>query len=49
VARGKVTVNGTKLETGDGLKVQDTEALTIENGENAEVLVFDLPADRTLS
>ena len=49
VARGKVTVNGTALETGDGLKVQDAEALTIEKGQDAEVLVFDLPADRALS
>ena len=49
VARGKVTVNGTALETGDGLKVQDAEALTIEKGSEAEVLVFDLPGDRVLS
>jgi redox-sensitive bicupin YhaK (pirin superfamily) len=46
VARGKVTVNGTALETGDGLKVQDTDMLTLEKGQEAEVLVFDLPADR---
>jgi redox-sensitive bicupin YhaK (pirin superfamily) len=49
VARGKVTVNGTALETGDGLKVQDAEALTIEKGKDTEVLVFELPADRPLS
>jgi redox-sensitive bicupin YhaK (pirin superfamily) len=46
VARGKVTVNGTALETGDGLKAQDTDMLTVEKGQEAEVLVFDLPADR---
>jgi redox-sensitive bicupin YhaK (pirin superfamily) len=49
VARGKVTVNGTALETGDGLKVQDAEALTIEKGQDTEVLVFELPSDRALS
>jgi len=49
VARGKVTVNGTTLDTGDGLKVDDTELLTIENGREAEVIVFDLPTDRTPS
>jgi redox-sensitive bicupin YhaK (pirin superfamily) len=49
VARGKVTVNGTPLKTGDGLKVQDAEALTIGHGDNAEVLVFDLAADRAVS
>jgi redox-sensitive bicupin YhaK (pirin superfamily) len=46
VARGKVTVNGTALEAGDGLKAQDTDMLTLEKGQEAEVLVFDLPADR---
>jgi redox-sensitive bicupin YhaK (pirin superfamily) len=46
VARGKVTVNGTALETGDGLKAQDTDMLTVEKGQEAEVLVYDLPADR---
>jgi len=49
VARGKVTVNGTTLDTGDGLKVDDTELLTIENGREAEVIVFDLSTDRTQS
>jgi quercetin 2,3-dioxygenase len=43
VARGKVTANETKLDTGDALKHTDVEKLTLADGGNAEVLVFDLP------
>jgi redox-sensitive bicupin YhaK (pirin superfamily) len=43
VARGAVTVNGEALETGDALKVTDSRTLTVEQGQSAEVLVFDLP------
>ena len=43
VARGTVHANGTKLDAGDGLKLTDVEALTLADGEGAEVLVFDLP------
>ena len=42
VARGRVTVNGHRLEAGDALKTGQG-VLEIENGEAAEVLVFDLP------
>ena len=42
VARGRITVNGQELQAGDALKTGDG-ILEIENGENAEVLVFDLP------
>jgi redox-sensitive bicupin YhaK (pirin superfamily) len=42
VARGAVSVNGTPLKAGDALKATDVGRITIENGENAEVLVFDL-------
>jgi redox-sensitive bicupin YhaK (pirin superfamily) len=42
VARGRVTVNGHRLEAGDALKTGQG-VLEIENGEGAEVLVFDLP------
>ncbi|HWU96998.1 MAG TPA: pirin family protein [Oxalicibacterium sp.] len=42
VARGAVEVNGVALRTGDALKVSDTDTLTIANGQQAEVLVFDL-------
>ena len=42
VARGRITVNGHKLEAGDALKTQDP-VLELEQGAGAEVLVFDLP------
>ncbi|HKZ72425.1 MAG TPA: pirin family protein [Steroidobacteraceae bacterium] len=43
VARGKLAVNGTPLQAGDALKLSDTPRVTLQNGENAEVLLFDLP------
>jgi redox-sensitive bicupin YhaK (pirin superfamily) len=42
VARGKVTVNGTELGEGDGVRVRHEEALDFSQGHDAEVLVFDL-------
>jgi len=42
VARGRVTVNGHRLEAGDALKTEEG-VIEIEGGEQAEVLVFDLP------
>lgn len=43
VARGGVTVNGTALKAGDGLKLAREERVTIADGRDAELLVFDLP------
>ena len=43
VARGALTANGVALEAGDALKLTDTTALTLRDGRNAEVLLFDLP------
>jgi redox-sensitive bicupin YhaK (pirin superfamily) len=43
VARGTVTANGTVLNNGDALKLTDTEELVLQQGQEAEVLVFDLP------
>ena len=43
VARGAVTVNGHALNAGDALKT-DGGTIDIENGQGAEVLLFDLPA-----
>jgi len=43
VARGQLQVNGITLEAGDALQVSDEAQLTLENGNDAEVLVFDLP------
>jgi redox-sensitive bicupin YhaK (pirin superfamily) len=42
VARGKVTVNGQPLAAGDALKASGEAAIELENGEQAEVLLFDL-------
>jgi redox-sensitive bicupin YhaK (pirin superfamily) len=42
MARGRATVNGHRLEAGDALKT-DAGLIEIEGGEQAEVLVFDLP------
>ncbi|MCA3183083.1 MAG: quercetin 2,3-dioxygenase, partial [Cupriavidus sp.] len=44
VARGRVTVNGQPLETGDAAKLDGESAVSLEKGADAEVLVFDLPA-----
>jgi quercetin 2,3-dioxygenase len=43
VASGSVNVNGVALQAGDALKLTDAEKLSLSNGRNAEVLVFDLP------
>ena len=42
VARGTVTVNGEALKAGDAAMITDTSSVTVENGEHAEVLLFDL-------
>lgn len=43
VARGAVRANGVALGTGDALKLAEAPALTLDEGRDAEVLVFDLP------
>ncbi len=43
VARGKVTANDNPLSAGDALQVTDGTWLRLSGGEDAEVLVFDLP------
>ena len=42
VARGSVEVNGVPLAEGDGAAVSGAEAVTLADGDAAEVLVFDL-------
>ena len=42
VARGAATVNGQPLGSGDALKADGESEIVIENGNNAEVLLFDL-------
>jgi redox-sensitive bicupin YhaK (pirin superfamily) len=46
-ARGTVTANGSALNTGDALKLTDTEELVLKQGSQAEVLVFDLPGSKS--
>ena len=43
VARGSVTVNGHRLEAGDGLALKDESRLDIRGEGEAEMLLFDLP------
>jgi hypothetical protein len=43
VARGQVTANGETLRAGDALKLTDRTALSLQQGADSEVLVFDLP------
>jgi redox-sensitive bicupin YhaK (pirin superfamily) len=45
VACGSVKANGTALEAGDALKITDGSRLTLTEGRDAEVLVFDLPGE----
>ena len=42
VARGSITVNGERLAAGDALKTDDCK-ISVVDGSQAEVLVFDLP------
>ncbi|QCP62012.1 pirin family protein [Pantoea sp. SO10] len=42
VARGSIEVNGVKFKEGDGARVRNESALQFANGDDAEVLVFDL-------
>jgi quercetin 2,3-dioxygenase len=42
VARGSVSVNGTRLTEGDGARIRNERTLNFTDGDQAEVLVFDL-------
>ncbi len=42
VARGSVRLNGTALGAGDGAAIPQAGTLTLDNGDDAEVLVFDM-------
>jgi len=42
VARGRLNANGQPLEAGDALKATDTAEVVLEQGVDAEVLLFDL-------
>jgi redox-sensitive bicupin YhaK (pirin superfamily) len=44
VARGSITLNGTRLDQGDGAAIEKESVLAIEaTGEEAEIFLFDLP------
>ena len=43
VVRGEVRVNGRKLSSGDALKVERENLITLDEAREAEVLLFDLP------
>ncbi|MGV3570724.1 MAG: pirin family protein [Ramlibacter sp.] len=45
LVRGELTVNGSKLSAGDAARLQGESQLTLADGKDAEVLVFDLAAD----
>jgi redox-sensitive bicupin YhaK (pirin superfamily) len=42
VARGSITVNGSVLDTGDGVALAEVDAISLRDGRDAEVLVFDM-------
>jgi hypothetical protein len=43
VIRGRVSVNGTELAGGDAVKISQEQAVTLDQAEAAELLLFDLP------
>jgi redox-sensitive bicupin YhaK (pirin superfamily) len=43
VARGSLEVNGTELKAGDALKIEQETRITLDQGQDAEILFFDLP------
>jgi len=43
VVRGKLSVNGSPLQSGDALKASGIAEIVLEKGGAAEVLLFDLP------
>jgi quercetin 2,3-dioxygenase len=43
VASGSIAVNETRLNAGDGVKITQPGRFALQNGRDAEILVFDLP------
>lgn len=43
VARGSLAMNGMALAAGDGVQVTEATDLVLDNGKQAELLLFDLP------
>ena len=44
LVRGSLMVNGTTLNAGDGARIRNDSLIDIQQGHNAELLVFDLRA-----
>jgi hypothetical protein len=42
VARGAVSVNGEALKAGDAAKLEGVSKVTLDQGVDAEVILFDL-------
>jgi hypothetical protein len=43
VVRGGASVNGTALAAGDAAKLERETSVSVDHGDNAEILLFDLP------
>lgn len=43
LARGRASVGGATLRSGDGVKFTDARSIEVSRGQAAELLVFDLP------
>ena len=43
LVRGRLSLNGQAMATGDGAKIADESTLQFAAGEEAEILLFDLP------
>ena len=44
VARGSIAINETRLNAGDGVKIDSSGALLLQHGREADVIVFEVPA-----
>jgi quercetin 2,3-dioxygenase len=45
VARGSITANDAPLQAGDAMQATGVRSVTLRDGHDAEVLVFDLPGE----
>jgi redox-sensitive bicupin YhaK (pirin superfamily) len=43
LVRGRLEVNGESLQAGDALRIEGEAGVSLERGQDAEVLLFDLP------
>jgi redox-sensitive bicupin YhaK (pirin superfamily) len=44
VIRGSIAVNETRLNTGDGVKINPSGDIVIQHGREAEIMLFEVPA-----